>query len=629
MKFTLQFKSMRYLFVLFLLLARTGFAQVDSILLKPVTIYGQPDEKYLSGSLVSTLDSVLLKQNSSSQISDLLALQFPIYFRNYGSGMISGISLRGTSPQHTSVLWNGININNFSLGQVDFSILPATAFDQIKIHEGAGSARYGSGAFGGTVMLNSSSFAEESSFQVSEQAGSFGRYFTSLRGVIQVNRWTFKTKGYYLESENNFPVIGFNMKQSHAAFTQKGILQDIGYQFSPGKTLSLHYWHHEADREIQPTVGQLTSRDEQEDKNDRLSIQFKNNDRLGLLTVNGGFVNDVIVFNNDRSVVLRLIGKATHQVLIAKKINAEFGGEWNHIEAVIKQYKNGKAIEDRYDLTGSFFHTANERLTLSLNFRKPFVTGFNAPFLPYGGIEYMLINRKNPLKLLANVSKNYRVPTFNDRYWQNAGSKILSPETSYAGELGYSWNHENFTLHQTAFTQQIDQWIQWVPDEHGIYRPRNVKQVSIRGSELKMQWKKNLGQLTAIPYLTYQIVRSVTTKAPAGERYTIGKQLIYTPQHTGSASLQVIDKKYSFNLTAQLNGKRYTEPSNDDLYALPFFTLLNVSASKYWLLGQHRLDATCSIKNLLNTSYQLYSGRAMPGRNYAIEITYQIKQKAK
>src|SRR4051812_17525410 len=121
---------MRYLFVFFLLLARVGFAQVDSILLKPVTVYGQPDEKYLSGSLVSTLDSGLTRQNSSSQISDLLSLQFPIYFRNYGSGMISGISLRGTSPQHTTVLWNGININNFSLGQVDFSILPAVAFDQ-------------------------------------------------------------------------------------------------------------------------------------------------------------------------------------------------------------------------------------------------------------------------------------------------------------------------------------------------------------------------------------------------------------------------------------------------------------------------------------------------------------------
>jgi len=49
--------------------------------------------------------------------------------------------------------------NSFSLGQADFSILPATAFDQVKIHEGAGSARFGSGAFGGTVssQLNSSS----------------------------------------------------------------------------------------------------------------------------------------------------------------------------------------------------------------------------------------------------------------------------------------------------------------------------------------------------------------------------------------------------------------------------------------------------------------------------------------
>jgi vitamin B12 transporter len=619
----------RYLFVCFLLLARTGFAQVDSILLKPVTVYGQPDEKYLSGSLISTLDSVLRKQNSSSQISDLLLLQFPIYFRNYGSGMISGISLRGTSPQHTSVLWNGININNFSLGQVDFSILPAIAFDQVKIHEGAGSARYGSGAFGGTVLLNTSTVPEESSFQVTQQVASFGRYFTSLRGVVQADRWNFKTTPYYLQSQNNFPIKDLDIRQPHAAFTQRGILQDIGYQFSPGKNLSLHYWHHEADREIQPTTGQLTSDDEQQDKNDRLSIQFKNNNRHGLLTIIGGYVNDVIVFNNERSTVSRVIGKATDQVLIFRNINAEFGGEWNHITGSIIQYERGKAIEDRYDLTASFFHTVNDRLTLALNFRKPFVTGFNAPFLPYGGIEYLLIKNKNPIKLLANISKNYRVPTLNDRYWLTAGNKNLLPETSYAGEFGYSWSHGNLSVQQTAFAQQIDQWIQWVPDEHGAYRPRNVKQVGIRGSEIKMQLKKTVGPLTVIPYLTYQIVRSVTTKAPPNEQYTIGKQLIYTPMHTGAASLQVIDKKYSFNVSAQLNGKRYTESSNDNLYALPFFTLLNVSASKYWLLGQHRFDGTLSVKNLLNTSYQLYSGHAMPGRNYSIQVTYQINQKAK
>ena len=70
--------------------------------------------------------------------------------------MMSGISMRGSSPQQVAVRWNGININSFSLGQADFSILPAVAFDEVKVHAGGGSALFGSGAIGGSVLLSSS-----------------------------------------------------------------------------------------------------------------------------------------------------------------------------------------------------------------------------------------------------------------------------------------------------------------------------------------------------------------------------------------------------------------------------------------------------------------------------------------
>ena len=131
-------------------------AQSDSVVLKSVTVYGLPDEKYLAGGQFYALDSALRSQQESRHLGEILAFQFPVYFRNYGNGMLSGISMRGTSPSHVAVRWNGININSFSLGQADFSILPAIAFDDVKVHAGGGSARFGSGAFGGSVLLSSS-----------------------------------------------------------------------------------------------------------------------------------------------------------------------------------------------------------------------------------------------------------------------------------------------------------------------------------------------------------------------------------------------------------------------------------------------------------------------------------------
>ena len=620
----------------FILLCCSGFASLcmaqrkDTVMLKTVTVYGLPEENYLAGSSLVVLDSSLKSNERSRHLGEVLSLQLPIYFRNYGNGMLSSISMRGTSPQHTSVLWNGLNINSFSLGQADFSILPVAAFDEIKIHEGAGSARFGSGAFGGTVLLNASMRTQSNSISVTQDAGSFGRYFSSLVGLWSSNRWSFKTKLYNLSSKNNFPVLLTRERQQHASFRQSGLLQDVEYRWSSAKTISFHYWYHDADREIQPTIGQYNSYDNQQDKNHRLSVRFQNNGRLGLFSLYGGYINDVIVYNGGKSTVERWISGARHEFTLANNIHAQVGAEWNHIIGLIPNYENGKAQEDRYDFTASFQKNISDRFSVALNFRQPEVSGFNAPFLPYIGTEYFIVKKMHTeLKVRGSVSKNYRVPTLNDRYWQNAGDKNLLPETSHAGEFGLNFKYKTFEITNTFFAQKVNDWIQWVPEQNGNYRPQNIEQVLAEGTEVKMSLHQKINQVTLVPWLTYQFTKSITTQAPPAQSYTVGKQLIYTPQHTASGYVQLIWRKYTADVSAQYNGKRYTDAGNADAYALPAFVLLNFSMGKFWIAHQHRFDFRLSVKNLLNLDYQLYASRAMPGRNFNVQFTYSLNPKTK
>jgi vitamin B12 transporter len=617
-----------FIFLGCLMLGSFCFSQnKDSILLKQVTIYGLPEEKYLAGSSLVLLDSSLKSNERSRNLGEILSLQLPIYFRNYGNGMLSSISMRGTSPQHTSVLWNGINISSFSLGQADFSILPATAFDEVKIHEGAGSARFGSGAMGGTVLLNSLS-QTQNNISLSQDVGSFGRYFSSLGGSWSTGKWGFKTKLYNLTSQNNFPILITGERQSHASFRQSGVLQDVEYRWSSAKTISLHYWYHDADRDIQPTIGQFNSQDNQQDKNHRLSIRYQNNNQYGLFSIYGGYINDVIVYDGSQSSVIRWISGAKHEFNFVKKIHAQVGAEWNHIIGLIPNYQNGKAQEDRYDFTSSFQKNISDRLSLALNFRQPVVSGFNAPFLPYLGTEYAVIKTiQTEFKIRGSVSRNYRIPTLNDRYWQNAGDKSLLPETSHAAEFGLTYHHKNFEITNTFFTQRVDNWIQWVPEQNGNYRPQNIEQVVAKGIETKVSFRSKINRVTIVPMIAYQSTKSVTTQAPTAEQYTIGKQLIYTPQHTASAYLQIYWRKFSVDISAQYNGKRYTDAGNSDTYSLPAFALLNSSIGKSWLSNRHRIDLRFAAKNILNLDYQLYSSRAMPGRNYNLQFTYILNSK--
>ncbi|MBA4056417.1 MAG: hypothetical protein C0490_17005, partial [Marivirga sp.] len=408
--------------------AFTVKAQGDSIVLKSVTVYGLPEEKYLSGSRIIQLDSSLQTQQESRHLGELLTFQMPLYFRNYGNGMISGISMRGTSPSHTAVLWNGININSFSLGQADFSILPAVAFENVKVHVGGGSARFGSGAFGGSVLLTSNHQGSSPILTFSQEIGSFGRFFTSLKGSFDVGKLSLSSSFYHLQSKNDFPIPGTDQHQSHAAFQQHGFIQNLEYNLSAGRKVSLNYWYHAADREIQPTVGNTTSSDEQQDYNHRLAVSYEQNNRIGLLKVGGGMVDDKIVFNGMQSEILRWITSASHQYTFGNQWNFSLSAEWNHIIGKIPEY-NGEPVEDRIDVAASV-QKNYKRISGSFNIRKPFITQISTPVLPYAGIDVVLFERKTSrLALSANGSKNFRAPTLNDRYWQDAGRMDLQPET--------------------------------------------------------------------------------------------------------------------------------------------------------------------------------------------------------
>jgi vitamin B12 transporter len=618
-------KFLRYGILFLLLCSFHLHAQRDSVLLKEVTVYGLPEQKYLAGALVENIDSSLSKNYSSNHLGEVLAIQFPVYFRSYGNGMISGISIRGTAPQHTAVLWNGINISSFSLGQSDFSILPMAAFDEIKIHQGGGSARFGSGAFGGTVLLNSVA-SQPSVFSIKQELGSFGRNFTSIKNSIQLGALTSSTSIYHIQAKNNFKIVDSNERQSHAAYEQRGIVQNLQYDFSTAKNITINYWYHDADREIQPTIGKLNSTDEQQDRSHRLSVSYQQNSNWGKMKVGGGLVDDVITYNNTPGEIFRWITFVNHQYTFRHQWHVQFTTDWNHIVGKIKEY-DGEPVEDRVDVAGSLQKQIKKH-SFSFNIRKPFITRIESPLLPYLGANILLWETKDQqFYLTANISKNFRAPTFNDRYWQNGGNIDLKPETSHSSEAGVLWKNKKVNFNAKGFYQVIDQWIQWVPDANAVYRPQNIKQVKARGFESSAEILLIDGDLKAFSRISYEYTHSTTSKTSPSDIATIGKQLIYTPIHTGNASLMAQFKKWSANVFVQYSGTRFTEASNSSLYALKSFVLVDFSLAKAILLKRNEWGLQFSIKNVFNQNYQLYSGRAMPGRNFNFLVYYQLKQK--
>ncbi|RYU93324.1 TonB-dependent receptor [Emticicia agri] len=140
----------------FLLSSGYVFAQTDSTqMLDEVSVKSFAPTRFMAGLKIQRLDSASLQQAKFQTLADFLSFLAPVNFRPYGSGQLTTIGLRGTSSNHTAVLWNGININSPSTGQSDFSTLPTAGFDLLAIQYGSSSCVIGSDAVGGSILLDS------------------------------------------------------------------------------------------------------------------------------------------------------------------------------------------------------------------------------------------------------------------------------------------------------------------------------------------------------------------------------------------------------------------------------------------------------------------------------------------
>jgi len=123
-------------------------------------------------------------------IADALADTADVYVQSPGgrSGFAS-VFLRGADPNFTSVLLDGIPLNNPTNtrgGAVNVSELDASAFERVEIITGARSSLFGSGALAGAVNLIMPAGADDTIWRTSVGLGSDQDYsaFARVRGPL-------------------------------------------------------------------------------------------------------------------------------------------------------------------------------------------------------------------------------------------------------------------------------------------------------------------------------------------------------------------------------------------------------------------------------------------------------------
>lgn len=597
--------------------------ETDSLhLLNEVVVTNTRLQAYAIGHYAQRVDSLSSKLSAMTNAAELFRKFGYGHIRSYGVGGLTTPSFRGTGASHTAILWNGINIISPLNGQSDLSLLPMTFVDDVQLQSGGSASLYGSGAIGGTIQFNSKAvFRQGLNISLTENAGSFKTYFHGLSASWSGKRFISSTKIFQSSAENNFPFVNQNFSpprnevRQHDAIEQHGVLQQNYFQLNSRQLLSLRFWYQ--DNHVQlPEVISVTKPGEstQRDQFFRSMIGWNYDYRKGHLFVQSAQVHHMLDYRNPPtnttsiSTFNSFINTFENTINVANDLEWTSGANYTYEEAIDVRSRN------RFALYTAFKHeTGKWRNVLSA--RQETVNGRLTPFAPSLGFEYRF---NNIFALFGSTSRNYRIPTFNDLYWNDATSKgnpDLKMEKSWSEEAGLKLNW--IIQGQLAvFSNQVDNMIYWTQTA-GIWSPENLRNAWTRGIESLGTYRKTMGKVSSEITLRYSFTRATDQS---------GKQLVFTPLHESGTTVRLGWKSYNLSFTNNYTSRQFTDDSNNIYYALRSYNIANVWLSKDWSLKKITMMFMVEMNNMFNNQVSTRPGYPLPGRNFKAGITIRFNK---
>jgi len=591
------------------------WAQQDSIFHLREVVLTDTQLKNFSNSQNTTILTDSIIQKNQASLTSLLRYNSVIYFKENGNGMVSSPSFRGTTAQQTAVVWNGININSQLNGQTDFNTLTTRDFNSITVRAGGGSVIYGSGAIGGTIHLNNEvSFKEKFNNQLRFNYGSFATLGTHYNLDIATKKVAAYASITHNQSDNDYEYIGYKKKNENGQYQNTSFNSHIGYKINQNNSIKFFGYLFDGERYFSGTIAS-PSKSKYLDFNTRNLFEWTNYAGLFTSKTKIAYLTEEYKYFENKNSETFSTGKAN--TFIAKydllyKLSSKI--KLNSIIDYTQNTGSGSDLSKNTRQIGSFSVLMKHQLTNSFSYeaslRKEITSNYKSPLLYAIGGNIKICNW---YALKFSGSKNFRIPTFNDLYWQGSGNLNLKPESSLQAEIGQVFTYKKFSLTTTAYYSKITDMLRWLPNISGQWQPINTDNVKIYGIEGLLNWQKEFknSSLQINGTYAYTVSENEDTK----------KQLIYVPFHKATSSIAYRYKRVSVNYQNLFNGEVFT--SSDNVYKLKEYFVSN-AAIDYRIGSKKAIIIGFQVLNLENKPYQNVASRPLPGRNYMMNLTFNF-----
>lgn len=562
-------------------------------------------------SVASISEKDILK--NTTNLSEVLRFQSPVYIKENGRGAVSSPSFRGTTAQQTAFVWNGININSSFLGQGDINNIGFLTADALEIKSGGGSVIYGSGAIGGSIHLNNTlRFNQGFRTSVFSEAGSFGTFNNLLKTSFSNDTFSVKFSGNYSISQNDFEVeeekyINRNGKYFNTNFNISG-----AYKISENQQIS---WISEFFNGTQhyPVFSETQIKTKYETQNIRSLISwdwkktdFQNSFKAAYMEENFQYSDDIRKPETSGGTGKNIILKNDLNYFFNKKWNADIIAEFQNNKG--EGYESGIENVERnsFSATVLLWYFASEKLKFEAGIKKDFVENISSPFL------FSISGKWDAAKwysLGLDISKNFRYGSFNDLYWKQGGNPDLKPETSIQFEMENQFKINDFKISVTPYFMKIEDMIRWLPTNLGYWAVFNTNKVKSYGLEAQLNYRKNFGKHRIKADLGYSYSKS--------ENEEMKKQLMYVPLHKAFGMANYQYDFFGIYVQGIFNGLTFTDSEEKRSEALNPYFVFN-AGTDLTVLQHYKIGFR--INNIFNEIYATTRYYFMPKRNYNVNI---------
>ncbi len=650
------------LFILFFSIKSSAQEDTSKTLNKVTIATIKYKNQYEAAVPTQLLSNTMLQKLNAPTVGDAAKYFSGVLVKDYGGiGGLKTVSVRSLGASHTGIAYDGIAVSDVQAGQIDLSRFSSAYVQALVLEQGLPQtllqpARLLSSA--SLLSIHTPSYYPAAllgtKWKAGVHAGSFAHWQPFATVQLPVSKNTIiSVNTEALFSKGNYPykaVNGNNIQDKKRDNSDINSLQaeiNVNTVLKDSAVLQVKGWGYSSERGLPGVVIFNIDRSVQRLWNKDFFIQTRYTKTLSsrtnlLLAAKYNYAytryTDPDFLNNqggldDRYTQTEAYASAAVSQQLLSGLQMSFASDIAY--AVLKANTNVKGKPDRvswwnalslsykqklWNINGSvLWHHFNDRT------EQVIAAGTTNKLTPAiaAGFKW---SEESPFMLRAFYKHIFRMPTFNDLYYNFIGYRDLKPELAKQINAGITYS-KKFEGYITGLNMSTDGYINNIKDKivaipsqnMFIWTMMNLGKVRITGVDVNtdVQGKVNtaLSWMLRLAY-TWQKALDVTDKTQSSYKHFIP----YTPEHSGSGMFSASYKEWTVGYNILFSGTRYAQRENHPTNELNGWGVHDVFVAKNIKYKNYNCLLKAELNNITAQAYDVVRNYPMPGRSFKISL---------